>query len=89
MVAVKRGSGWDFFWINLKIPDTDLNGQSNLSWHCYQFFYFGDIKKIISYNILMMLNKILIQCFWVGVTTSSLLVWQGQCVAYEKKTGLK
>ena len=45
--------------INLKIPDTDLNSPSKLSQRCYQFFYFVDVKKLI--NILMMLNKILIQ----------------------------
>ena len=38
---------------------------------CYQFFYFGIIKKNILFNISMVLHKILIQCFWVGVTTSS------------------
>ena len=45
MVAVKSGSRWDLFGIDLKIPDKDLNGPSNLSRRCYLFFYFGDIKK--------------------------------------------
>ena len=57
---------------DLKIPDKDLNGPSNLSWHCYQFFYFDYIKKKpIFLNIWIMSNKILIQWFWVGVTASS------------------
>ena len=34
------------YWIDLKIPYTDLNGPSNLSRRCYQLFYFGDIKNI-------------------------------------------
>ena len=49
-----------------------LNGPSNLSRRCYPFLYFGDIKKVILLNILMMLNKILIQWFWGNVTASSL-----------------
>ena len=42
----KSRSGLDLFWKDLKISDTDLNGQSNLSWHCYQFFSISDIKKM-------------------------------------------
>ena len=60
MGSVKSGNGWDLLWIDLKIPDTNLNGPSNLRWHCHQFYFFSNIKKIIFLNILMMLNKLFI-----------------------------
>ena len=46
MVAVKSGNGRDLLWIDLNIPDTELNGPSKQRWRCHQFFYFSDIKKI-------------------------------------------
>ena len=49
------------YWIDLKIPDKDFNGPSNHSQRCYQFLYFGDLKKIILLKNFMMLNEIFIQ----------------------------
>ena len=60
MVAVKSGSGQHLFLIHFKFPDTlkkSIYPKSVL----LSIFYFSDIKKIILYNILMMLNKGIIQ----------------------------
>ena len=48
-----------------------LKCQVFLSRYSYQFSYFGDIKKIILFNILMMLNKIIIQHYY----SSQFIYW--------------
>ena len=52
-----------FCAIHLKSPST-------LNRRFYQFFYFGEIKKCILFNILMMLHKRIIWCNWVRGTIS-------------------